>query len=101
MEDLKVALSYYYLRLNKPYYNANDANLTGVVGDPTYTMKDGKKNLGSEVDAILTYDYTEDVQLGLNMGWFFPGAAFNKGSDNATGNKLTASQVIGSMKVTF
>jgi hypothetical protein len=70
-------------------------------------MNTGKKYLGSEIDAIVTYDYTEDVQLALNLGWFIPGSAFYKGVENGgvskdvSGNRRTASQIIGSMKVTF
>jgi hypothetical protein len=104
MEDVKVALNYYYLRLNKAYNSDSGpaiATLTGVIGDPTYAMKDRKKSLGNEVDALITYDYTEDVQLGLNVGCFIPGAAFDKGTAATPGNKQTATQVIGSMKVTF
>jgi hypothetical protein len=101
MEDVTLKIDYYYLRLLRPYRDAATdgnlqmVNLTGVAGDPTYCMKDGKKSLGNEVDASLIYDYTEDVQLGLTAGWFIPGDAFDETNDK------TASQVIGSMKVTF
>ncbi len=99
-EDVKLALDYYYLRLLKPYRVVGSSDpsavtLSGVLGDPTFAMKAGEKSLGSEIDLGLTYDYTEDVQLGLSAGWFFPGDAF------ASTNDRTASQVIGSMKVTF
>lgn len=100
MQDVTFSLDYYYLRLLKAYRSddtmlPNAVNLTGVIGDPTYSMKPGKYSLGNEVDVKLTYDYTEDVQLGLGGGWFIPGEAFNKI------NRKTATQVIGSMKVTF
>lgn len=98
MEDLKASLDYYYLRLNNPYTSAQPATgvyLSGVSGDPTYIMKPNKKSLGQEVDLKLTYDYTEDVQFMLNTGAFMPGDAFD------SQNKKTATQVIGSMKVTF
>jgi hypothetical protein len=54
-----------------------------------------KKYLGNALDLTATYDYTEDVQFGLTTGWFMPGNAFEKD------NRRIASQVIGSMKVTF
>ncbi len=60
-----------------------------------YTMVDGKKDLGNEYDLGLAYDYTADVQFGLNYGLFVPGKAFH------AGNRKSASQVVGSMKVTF
>jgi hypothetical protein len=60
------------------------------------------KHLGQEIDAKLTYDYTEDVQFGLLAGVFLPGAAFVDREDRTTSTgKSPASEVIGSMKVTF
>ena len=53
-----------------------------------------KKNLGNEFDLTATYDYTEDVQLGLTWGYLACGNAIADSRGNA-------SQVIGSMKVTF
>ncbi|MBM3254406.1 MAG: hypothetical protein FJZ16_09155 [Candidatus Omnitrophica bacterium] len=108
IEDVKLALNYYYLRVNQPYANmwggaVQTVNLSGISGDPTYRMRAGK-SLGSEIDLGLTYDYTEDVQFGLNAGAFIPGSAFDKkgrAENNISGNGKTATQVIGSMKVTF
>ncbi len=94
MDDLKVALQYYYALLQYKYPDNTTATLNGVSGDPTYKMTN-EKGLGNEIDLGLTYDYTEDVQFGLNAGMFIPGEAFQND------NSATASQVIGSMKVTF
>jgi hypothetical protein len=55
------------------------------------------KDLGQAFDLTATYDYTEDVQLGLTFGYFNPGEAFEKELKYTA----TATQVIGSMKVTF
>jgi len=60
-----------------------------------YTMDGNKRHLGNELDLHLTYDYSEDVQFGLMGGIFAPGRAF------APVNRKDATQVIGSMKVTF
>jgi hypothetical protein len=60
-----------------------------------YTMDGDQKALGRELDLHLTYDYTEDVQFGLMGGIFSPGKAF------APDNREDATQVIGSMKVSF
>ncbi|MGE5308800.1 MAG: alginate export family protein, partial [Deltaproteobacteria bacterium] len=54
-----------------------------------------KKQLGWESDLDLAYDYTSDVQFGLNFGYFKPGKAF------IDDNRDAVSQVIGSMKVSF
>jgi len=59
----------------------------------TYAMNSDKKSLGNEWDLHLMYDYTEDVQLGFKFGYFDTGKAFM--------NREDATQVIGSMKVTF
>ena len=60
-------------------------------GTGAYT---GKRHLGNALDATVTYDYTEDVQFGLTGGIFLPGKALVTDRNNAT-------QLIGSMKVTF
>jgi len=99
IEDVTLTANYYNLRSAQPF--ATEGSLTktlsNISGDPTYTMKAGKKGLGNEIDLGITYDYTEDVQFGLTGGAFIPGGAFEK--QNA--GKETAKQVIGSMKVTF
>jgi len=100
MEDVSLGVEYYYISLVKPYRITETANpyavtLSGVLNDPTYMMVPDEKEIGSEIDATLTYDYTEDVQFALSGGWFLPGDAFD------TENEMSAKQLIGSMKVTF
>ncbi|HNQ50102.1 MAG TPA: alginate export family protein [Candidatus Omnitrophota bacterium] len=60
-----------------------------------YDIDGNQRHLGDELDLHLTYDYTEDVQFGLMGGIFSPGKAFGPAS------RKDATQVIGSMKVTF
>ncbi|MDP2939046.1 MAG: alginate export family protein [Candidatus Omnitrophota bacterium] len=107
IEDLSLKLNWTGIWLDQDlnidrWGNAN-ANLYTLYqlnnGTYTPTMSAGKKFLGQEVDATLTYDYTEDVQLGLMGGAFAPGKAFAKpvNSDDSR----VATQVIGSCKVTF
>ncbi|MBN2483801.1 MAG: alginate export family protein [Candidatus Omnitrophica bacterium] len=88
-EDLMASIRYVNLRLV-------DEVMTGqlVNNYATYVMDDSKA-LGNELDLGLRYDYTEDVQLGLDMDFFFPGDAFNEVNDD------TATQAVASMKVTF
>lgn len=57
-------------------------------------IREGKTHLGDELDATIIYDYTEDVQFGLTAGMFLPGKAWDV-------EKQKATQIIGSMKVTF
>jgi len=64
---------------------------TAYLAGSTYT---GKRHLGDALDVTATYDYTEDVQFALTGGMFMPGTALSD-------NEKTATQLIGSMKVTF
>jgi len=83
MEDLSLSAVYGYYMLDKK---------TDTFGG--YAMN-SKKDLGNALDITATYDYTEDVQFGLTAGMFAPGKAF------ASSNDRTATQLIGSMKVSF
>lgn len=51
--------------------------------------------LGKEIDLELVYDYTEDVQIGGNFGWFVPGSFFRAPDDE------TAKQAIVHLNVNF
>jgi hypothetical protein len=95
MEDLTAKLAYTNARLLTA---VSDAALPVWYSDTagTYYNMTDKKDLGNEIDLNLTYAYTEDVQLGLALGYYMPGKAFDKNA-----NRDDASQVIGSMKVTF
>lgn len=90
VEDVTLSANYGYYMLNKSVASITNASTTTPMAINT-----NKKNLGSELDLTATYDYTEDVQLGLTAGAFWKGTAFagSKGD--------TATQLIGSMKVIF
>jgi hypothetical protein len=108
VEDITLAANYGYYMLAKrsPWNDVSGATTFRVLGGPygPYTMDD-KRFVGHAFDLTTTYDYTEDVQFGLTFGYFNPGRAFEKGADwiapDRDGFKSTATQVIGSMKVTF
>jgi len=85
--DVGVKLSY----LNAHLYKPN----TPIYNDyATYALTNNR-DIGNELDASATYDYTEDVQLGIEGGVFMPGRAF------AESNRHNASQAIGKVKVSF
>ncbi|MBU4252115.1 MAG: alginate export family protein [Candidatus Omnitrophica bacterium] len=90
VEDVTLSANYGYYLLNKSV-----ANITNAYTGTAMAINSNKKNLGSALDLTATYDYTEDVQLGLTAGAFWKGTAFagSKGD--------TATQLIGSMKVIF
>ncbi|MDD5097134.1 MAG: alginate export family protein [Candidatus Omnitrophica bacterium] len=102
VEDVTVSVLYGYFDMAKakqgnwmyssPSRYDGSTHYYEMTGAPF--MRENKKHLGDEIDATITYDYTEDVQFGLTGGIFLPGKAWNVEKQNAT-------QLIGSMKVTF
>jgi len=62
------------------------------VSSETFT---DKKDLGNEVDGEFSYQYTEDVSFGLNLGVFVPGDAL------VSHNNAVAKEAIVSMGVNF
>jgi len=85
--DLGVKVRYLNARLykaNTPLYS-NYAN---------YALTTNRE-MGNELDVATTYDYTEDVQLGVEGGVLMPGHAFDES------NRRNASQAIGKVKVSF
>ncbi|MDP8236281.1 MAG: alginate export family protein, partial [Candidatus Erginobacter occultus] len=66
------------------YYYSQAEERAMVMGNPdmdnggvTAATNGEEKNLGMELDVILEYDYTEDVNAQLVAGWFKPGDAYN------------------------
>ncbi len=100
-DDLVLKGEYYAFWWDKKYHMPNNI-VTTQTGD-TLTMTD-KRFVGQEIDVTATYNYTEDVQFNLLGGLFIPGSAVSRNNPTTgTGisNKSNASEVIGSMKVTF
>lgn len=94
MEDIGLKGEYYAFWWVYPYQG--DGIVASTARQSSVNLKTtAKKFAGQELDLTATYDYTEDVQFALMGGWFFPGKAWDKA------NRDTASEVIGSMKVTF
>jgi hypothetical protein len=88
MEDMKIDSKFVWLW--------NDETLANGGGDLS-------KDLGTELDVNVMYNYTEDVTFGLSLAWLFPGDHYN-GPGEETGTVDTdavASQVISSVSVVF
>jgi len=113
VEDVTLSINYgYYDRASNASgrelvspgtYVAGQSYIDGGydnVYDADYT---GKQHLGDAVDATVIYDYTEDVQFGLTAGWFKSGRGITTvGAGGSAGSgRRDATQLIGSMKVTF
>lgn len=58
--------------------------------------------VGQEIDLSANWDYTEDVSFNLLAGWFVPGTVYYSGQlPVQSGSKATATDVVGSVKVSF
>lgn len=95
MEDVTLGVDFYNYWLQAEFADTETSILNGLTNGYTYTMAGNKRYLGKEFDLSIIYDYTEDVQFGLCADWFVPGKAFFAENNNS------ATQLIGSMKVTF
>lgn len=102
LEDVTVSGAWGYYWLDRPMAGGFIPSIYGSTGLGAY-MQSGERYLGQALDVTATYDYTEDVQFGLTFGYFNPGDALQHAP--AAGlearQKTNATQVIGSMKVTF
>lgn len=92
-DDITLKLRYLNDRLPKTVGDT-DLPVWGSSTGAFYQMQD-KHEIGNELDAKVIYDYTEDVQFGFNVAYFIPGSAFD------SVNRESATQVLGTMKVTF
>ncbi len=85
LEDLLLEASFTYL------WNDEDIHVTPT--DPNSGSRSDE--IGWEIDLQATYDYTEDVSFGFLAGWFVPGDFYQSPND------ATATDLVGSVKVTF
>ena len=86
MDDLRLNLRYANLNLTKKL--ADNAVTYTNAGTAYYTTTANRKPLGYEVDLGLAYDYTSDVQFGLNYGLLKPGKAFAESNRKALPRSL-------------
>lgn len=102
-DDLSAKLDYAALWFNKRFPEGRLVNLSGVSTARTFAM--GQQPFaGQELDLTLTYDYTEDVQFSFLGGFFVPSRSINVNRTSAgaiRADRANASELIGSMKVTF
>jgi len=89
MEDLTLTVDWFNYTLDEKF-------AAGSISSPvaSYSVKNDD-NLGDEIDLGLIYDYSEDVVIGLQAGWFLPGDLFTSANDD------DAMEVIGSIAVSF
>jgi hypothetical protein len=99
-DDITVKMDYVNAHFAKRYPEGRLAVLSGVPGGQQFLMT---KNsfMGNEFDGTVTYDYTEDVQFSVLGGIFLPAKSINDRDGSNNVNRIAATEVIGSMKVTF
>ncbi len=103
IEDVTASFLWSGLWLDKKLTASNPGNqstTTGTLIQPDGSTgpvlsTTGRKDLGNEYDVNVNYNYTEDVTLGVSLGWFLPGKTFD-GVNNST-----ASQALAHVNVNF
>lgn len=102
LEDVTLRLDFIYQLMAKSGFTAGALNLNDYDGSGYFFKGEDTKDIGKEFDVNVTYDYTEDVQLGLLAGWYWPGSAINKAqSGGSIEQGVTASEAVASVKVVF
>jgi hypothetical protein len=88
MEDVIAKVSWWGMWLDQEIDNGSNFDRTSdfIMRQPdgttvTPTVAVDKTLIGQEVDFDFLYNYTEDVQFGLSMGWFWPGPVFGVEND--------------------
>ncbi|MCB9747757.1 MAG: alginate export family protein [Candidatus Omnitrophica bacterium] len=106
MEDITTKLSWHGLWLDKEVPGAIGTTAYSLLRNPTTTagltggfqsgisLEGGESYLGYEVDWETTYDYTEDVQFGVNLGVFNPGDVFTGTNSDAATQAIVHGNVI-------
>ncbi len=95
MEDITLMAKYgAYYQAQKGATSATSNKRDAQGNTYSTSLNADEKFVGNALDLTAVYDYTEDVQIGVTAGMFAPGKAVNSPKRDAT-------QLIGSMKVTF
>jgi hypothetical protein len=97
LEDVTAAVTWSGIWAPAPYSAQNPLTLLQPDGTTVTGVANPKDAswVGNETDVNLTYNYTEDVTFGLNLGWFVPGDVFSSSNHEA------ASQAIANVGVKF
>ncbi|MDP8252888.1 MAG: alginate export family protein [Candidatus Kaelpia aquatica] len=91
-EDLTIALDWFNYTLDEKLSSAPSTWNSGMASQ---SIKSTEDDLGNEIDLAIVYDYTEDVVIGLQAGWFMPGDVFEAANDD------DAFALVGSIAVSF
>jgi len=83
VEDVTATLTWTGLWADRRWHStANPLVLVQPDGSASGTLATtSRKEMGSEYDLNVNYAYTEDVTLGVSLGWFIPGRTFDGNND--------------------
>lgn len=96
IEDVVASFAWSNLMADKKYRGGNALAISQPDSSTGLTpATTGSKALGNEYDVNVNYAYTEDVTLGLSLGWFVAGNTFTGANDS------TASQALAHVNVNF
>ncbi|MCH7504602.1 alginate export family protein [PVC group bacterium] len=76
-EVLTIAVDYYHFWLDEPL--SNDVARLYQTDTGLYYAYTDDEDMGDEIDVVLIYDYTEDVQFQWRGAAYFPGSAVASG----------------------
>ncbi|MFH1460346.1 MAG: alginate export family protein [Candidatus Omnitrophota bacterium] len=96
MDRLTVGAEFWMYKL------AEEITAPAVGANTTGLQKDD--DAGEELDLYAKYAYTEDVNLGLSLAWFFPGSYYGTIDSGANSGKKvdeTATQIMAEIGVKF
>lgn len=88
IEDVTTKVSWTNLRLDKDLERQTATSSfvliqpDGAASTQSVFFNADESEVGNEVDVSAIYDYTEDVQIGANFGWFMPGDLFTNRNDS-------------------
>lgn len=100
-EDVILKGEYYAFWWAKPYVDNGTVSSTVTTRRGTTLTMTQRKFVGQEIDLSAIYNYTEDVQFCLLGAMLIPGPAIAKQTASGLVRTKVASEVIGSMKVSF
>ncbi|MCD4779287.1 MAG: alginate export family protein [Candidatus Omnitrophica bacterium] len=95
VEELKTVIAWTGLWTNTPIYSASEI-IAQPDGFNVVTLTPGQREIGYEIDLFMYYQYTEDVEFNLSLGWVILGDAVND-----TANPNGPFQVLAGTKVNF
>lgn len=95
MEDVNAKFTATKVYQHEPQSGSSTVSLVQPDGDTSTSTPStaGGRELGTEIDGVVTYDYTEDVRFGLNVGVFKPTGVIN--------SDVSAKQILANVRVAF